>query len=124
MISLTVVGLGFLTMGAVALMRPPQVLGYFGLTELTADLRNEVRAVYGGFGLAMGGLLLAAAFAKPLWPPQFGITGVIFTVAAALLGMAAGRIFSWCVESTGKWPVVFAVIEIAGGVALLAAIPA
>ena len=48
-----IVGGAFIAMGVMALLRPAQVLAYFGLHNLTPDLRNEVRAVYGGFGVAL-----------------------------------------------------------------------
>jgi hypothetical protein len=36
---------------------------------------------------------------------------VLLAVAAALLGMAAGRVVSLLIERTGKWPLVFLVTE-------------
>ena len=50
----------FLLMGLGALWRPVLVTAQFGIPSLTRDGRNEVRAVYGGFGLAMALVLLAA----------------------------------------------------------------
>jgi hypothetical protein len=49
--------------------------------------------------------------------------GVRVTAAVSLLGMAAGRIVSWCVERTGLMPWVFGAIEIAAGGALLLIVP-
>jgi len=49
--------------------------------------RSEVRAVYGGFGLAIAAVLAyAAAVDGDLR------TGILITVGAALVGMAFGRV--------------------------------
>ena len=47
------VAAGFALMGLGALVRPRMVLDQFGVDVGTADGRNEVRAVYGGFGVAV-----------------------------------------------------------------------
>lgn len=104
----------FAAMGALALWRPAAVTGYFGLYALNADLRNEVRAVYGGFGLAMAAMLGIAAFAESI------AGGILLTVAAALAGMAGGRTVAWLLERSGRWPVVFGLAELSGATALLA----
>ena len=70
-----------------------------------ADARNEIRAVYGGFGIAIAALLVLVSGNATLRP------GVMLAVAVALLGMAAGRVVSLLIERTGKWPVVFLVME-------------
>ncbi|MBW8711787.1 MAG: DUF4345 family protein [Mycobacterium sp.] len=49
--------------------------------------RSEVRAVYGGFGLAIAGVLGYAAVADGDLRK-----GILITVAAALAGMAVGRV--------------------------------
>ena len=74
----------FLLMGMGALARPTLVTAQFGMPDLTAAGRNEVRAVYGGFGIFMALALLVA-----LWQPDLR-DGILFAVAAALGGMAAG----------------------------------
>ncbi len=56
--------------------------------------RAEVRAVYGGFGLAIASML-AVALATPDLR-----TGILTTVAAALAGMAFGRLVSALVGRT------------------------
>lgn len=104
--------LAFIAMGLVALARPAHIMTYFGVTT-TPDLRNEVRAVYGGFGLALGGLMLWTLTYPAL------ADGVRVTAAVSLLGMAAGRIVSWCMERSGLWPWLFGAFEIAAGAALL-----
>jgi hypothetical protein len=50
----------FLLMGMGALARPTLVTAQFGMPDLTAAGRNEVRAVYGGFGVLMAWMLLIA----------------------------------------------------------------
>jgi hypothetical protein len=95
----------FLGMGLCAIARPAFVVTFVGLVPGTADARNEIRAVYGGFGIAIAALLMLVAGNATLRP------GVLLAVAAALLGMAAGRVVSLLIERTGKWPVVFLVAE-------------
>ena len=38
-------------------------------------------------------------------------SGVLLAVAVALLGMAAGRVVSFCFERAGRWPWVFLATE-------------
>ena len=97
----------FLGMGICALVRPRFVVSFVKWVPETADARNEVRAVYGGFGIAIAALLAVASQDAALR------AGVLLAVAAALLGMAAGRVVSLCVERTGRWPWVFLVMETA-----------
>ena len=98
----------FLGMGIVALLRPARVLGLFGTTVATSDGRNEVRAVYGGYGLAMGGLL-ACSLAMPLLRP-----GILTCIAVAMLGMAVGRLVSFWIDGrAGFYPRLFLGIEAA-----------
>ena len=113
-IVLAVTGLTFIAMGLPALVRPAGMVRYFGLTATTADLRNEIRAVYGGFGVAFGGLLLATIVALPAYAP-----GILLAAAVALLGMAGGRLLGFTCERAGRWPWVFGIIEVAAGAALL-----
>ena len=104
-------------MGLVALARPERIVAYFGTHELTLDGRNEVRAVYGGFGLAIAALLGAAQLHATLRP------GALLAVAVALLGMASGRVLSALLDGPpGRWPWIFMGVELAGGCALLLAL--
>ena len=64
----------------------------FGTTSLTPEGRNEVRAVYGGFGLAVAGLLYMALSTPALRP------GAFVAVAASLAGMAGGRVVAALIE--------------------------
>ena len=83
-----VVALFFLGMGLVGLAAPERIAATFGTPALSAEGRNEVRAVYGGFGVAVGALLLAAP-ARPDVP---------LCVAVALAGMAGGRLVAAALE--------------------------
>src|SRR5262245_784394 len=84
----------FFLMGVVALATPERVVAIFGQCGLTLEGRNEVRAVYGGFGVVIAGVL-AWAIQVPAHR-----TGVFLTVAVALAGMALGRLISAAIE----WP--------------------
>ncbi len=107
----------FALMGVVALARPENILAYFGIATLTRDGRNEVRAVYGGFGLAIAGLLCAARFSEAIR------SGAVLAVAVALLGMAAGRLISALLDGMpGRYPRLFLGVELAGAAMLLGAL--
>jgi len=77
----------FLGMGVYALAAPAALVRPFGTTLGGAASRSEVRAVYGGFGLAIAGVLVYAAV-----NPGDIRTGILIAVAAALAGMAFGRV--------------------------------
>jgi len=106
----------FVGMGAVALVRPAFVVGLCGTERLTRDGRSEVRAVYGGFGVAVGALLFLT-FEEPAVRD-----GALLAVALSLGGMAAGRVVSALVDGLpGRHPWLFFVVELALTAALLAA---
>jgi hypothetical protein len=111
-----VVAAGFALMGLGALVRPRMVLEQFGVAVETPEGRNEVRAVYGGFGIAIAALLAVAA----LGDPSTG-EGIIVAGAVALFGMAGGRVVSALVDRpAGFVPVwLYFAIEVIAGVALL-----
>ncbi len=117
MLQLIIVGAAFIAMGIAALFSPRFIQSFFGIETSTADFRNEIRAVYGGFGIAVGGLLLTVIKYTDL---QFG---VILAVMIATLGMAAGRLISLLFERPGKWPYIFLLVEITGGALLYTALP-
>ncbi len=102
----------FLGMGLAALVKPAFIGTFFDVQFDSADGRNEVRAVYGGFGIAM-----AAALALALQEPGLR-PGVLIAVALALAGMAIGRLLSALIERPGLWPWFFCAVE-ASGAALL-----
>ncbi len=110
------VGVGFLAMGFVAIVAPGRVVGLFGTRALSIDGRNEVRAVYGGFGLAVGCLLVATLRWSAVAP------GVQLALATSLFGMAGGRALSRAIDrAAGPYPWLFFVVEIGLGSALLLA---
>lgn len=107
----------FLLMGILALARPERILGPFGVSSLGTAGRNEVRAVYGGFGIGVALLLIAT-----LWFDSLQ-AGVLIAVAVALFGMAMGRVVSAAIDrALGFYPLVFLVIEIVLAAMLLAAL--
>jgi hypothetical protein len=106
----------FAAMGIFALLWPARIMAFFGTSELTLAGRNEVRAVYGGFGLAA-----AAALTWGLLSPRLA-PGIFFALGLALWGMAAGRGISVLIDKKADpllW--LFFAAELAmGGVLILA----
>jgi uncharacterized membrane protein YeaQ/YmgE (transglycosylase-associated protein family) len=82
----------FTGMGIFALARPAALIRPFGITLPSPESRAEVRAVYGGFGLAIAGMLALALTGHP------ARDGILMTVAAALGGMAFGRLVSVVID--------------------------
>jgi hypothetical protein len=108
---------GFIVMGLGALIKPLLVTTQFGILELSAAGRNEVRAVYGGFGILMGVALLVALRHAELRG------GIVFASACALAGMAAGRLVSALIDRTiDKGPLLYLVIEVAVALLLIFAL--
>lgn len=112
------VALSFAGMGLYALAQPAGVLERFGVAVETVDGRNEVRAVYGGFGLVVAGMLVYAALTTgrgALWIPS--------VIALSLLGMAAGRLISMAIDrsrgSSQVW--LFLTVEVVLAVMLFLA---
>jgi hypothetical protein len=106
----------FLLMGIYALAWPEGVLRLFGTPSLTSDGRSEVRAVYGGFGIA-----IAAVLVLGLCSPEIA-RGIYLTVAMALGGMAVGRVVSRGIDGeAGPYPRLFLVVEVVLAAVLLAA---
>ncbi|WP_280383797.1 DUF4345 domain-containing protein [Nocardia wallacei] len=114
---LAVAGIFFAGMGIYALMRPATLARPFRLTVDAAVSRSEIRAVYGGFGLAMAALL---------WWSASGTDdlrgGAAIAVGVALAGMAAGRVLSRLADTaTAFYPIWFyCLVEAAGAVCVLA----
>ena len=93
----------FLAMGGYALAAPAALIRPFRLTADTPESRSEIRAVYGGFGVAVAAALVLAT----LRDGDFR-RGVVVTVALALAGMAAGRVLSRVLDRpTAFYPVWF-----------------
>ena len=114
-----VIALGFAALGVVALVRPAAIWAPFGVEPNTAGARSEVRAVYGGFGLALAALMVWANDHAPDVRE-----GVLLAAAVSLLGMAAGRVVSGVAEPRALrgWPGVFLLVEAVAGVLLLEAL--
>ena len=108
---------GFAVMGIGAMVLPMRVTAQFDIPNLTVSGKNEIRAVYGGFGLAMVMVLLIAIEQPALR------AGILLAVAASLGGMATGRVISAFVDRTiGKWPLFYLLLEIIFSSLLVAAI--
>ena len=101
--------------GVAAMVRPHNLLEGFGIQAMQADSRNEIRAVYGGFPLAVAGLLLFS-----LTRPDRS-DGILIALATCSAAMAAGRVVSAVIDRRmGKAPLVWAALElvVAGLIAL------
>ncbi|MEU2039931.1 DUF4345 domain-containing protein [Nocardia niwae] len=113
-----IVGVFFLGMGVYALAAPAALIRPFGIRLTESSARYEVRAVYGGFGLAMAAVLTVAAL-------DLGSLrgGIMAAVGAALAGMAFGRVVSAVLdERAAFYPTWFyCVVEVGGAAALLLA---
>jgi hypothetical protein len=112
-----VIAVFFLGMGVYALAAPAALVRPFGVTPETPTSRSEIRAVYGGFGLAIAAVLAYAAF-------RGGDVqkGILITVGVALAGMALGRIVSAVVDDrTPFYPNWFyCIVEAVAAAALFA----
>ena len=112
-----VVGFGFACMGTASLVRPMLIAAQFGTIAASSDARTEIRAVYGGFGVAIAVLLIVAAL-----QPGNTQDGVALTVGIALGGMALGRLIGMTIERPRGWypTVTYLIIEVVAAVALVA----
>jgi hypothetical protein len=100
---IVVIGVFYLGMGGFALAAPAALVGPFHIVADTPEARSEVRAVYGGFGIAMGVLLGVAALGA-----ESIRSGVVIAAGTALAGMALGRLVSRLVDrGTAFYPVWF-----------------
>ena len=113
--TMTVVAVLFLLMGIGAFLDPRHFLRWFDIAAETPTARNEIQAVYGGFGLAMCGVLLL-----PHWLPELR-SGIAVAVAAALAGMALGRVIGALRERPNRWAMGFCLVEAVGAGALVLA---
>ncbi len=115
MMAITLIGsaCAFALMGCGALWQPLWVTRQFGLHDLSRPARNEIRSVYGGFGLLMAAVLLIAFLEADRRP------GICLAVAAALGGMALGRLVSWVIDrGIDRGPACYLVLEMAVASAL------
>lgn len=101
-------GLFYFALGIAALVRPTTLLSGFGLHAPSLEARNEVRAVYGGFPIAVAVLVLWSLTGAEQ------ASGILLTLAVASLGMALGRLVSAAIDrSIGRLPALFIVVELA-----------
>lgn len=99
---LVAVAMFFAGMGVYALAAPAALARPFGIVIASPEARSEIRAVYGGFGLAVAAVLIVAAVDANVR------TGIAVTVAAALAGMAVGRVISRLADKpTPFYPIWF-----------------
>ncbi|MEV4729554.1 DUF4345 domain-containing protein [Saccharopolyspora sp. NPDC049426] len=106
----------FAGMGLCALVAPAALVRPFGLVASSAVSRSEVRAVYGGFGLAVAGVLAWCAT-----DDDAVRNGAATAVGVAMAGMAAGRVISRLVDAPAAfYPIWFycLVEAVAGGLLL------
>jgi hypothetical protein len=115
---IAVMGVFFAGMGVYALAAPAALIRPFDITLTEAASRSEVRAVYGGFGLAIAGVLAYAAVAG-----GDVRNGILITVGAVLAGMAIGRLASAALgDRTAFYPNWFYfLVEAVAAAALFAA---
>lgn len=111
-LAVALVGMLFFGMGLLALGWPARFARPFGLQVFDRNGRNELRAVYGGFGIAM-----AAICGYALFHPEVRV-GILLTLSAALFGMAVGRMISAIVDR-GAGPVMWAAMVGESAVAAL-----
>lgn len=93
----------FLGMGLVGIVRPQFIPTLFGVPHSEKLLRNEVSAVYGGFGIFISGMLFALLF------DQLGSyrQGILLTVSLALFGMAFGRLLAIAIQRYVHKKIIF-----------------
>ena len=104
----------FAVMGVGALVVPDRVTEQFDVPTLTIAGRNEVRAVYGGFGIAMAAMLIVASTSMDLR------LGVGLTIGVALIGMAVGRLVSAVIDrSLPSRPLMYLVVELLAAAVIL-----
>ena len=87
-------------MGLIALASPPWIPAIYGIQVTTPTGQAEIRGVYGGFGLAIAGLLFYAA----LGDAAALRGGILLSVSMATGGMAVGRGASALIAPAGLHP--------------------
>ena len=135
--------MAFALMGVVGLLSPAYITSLFGISKLPPDMRNEVSAVYGGYGIAVALLLLSSTSTslscvflmpshKSSFEPCMSLTlrqgmephvgaSIQRSIAWALFGMAFGRIFSFALDTmyTGPIPWLTLCVELTAGYAII-----
>lgn len=109
-----------LWMGCMALYRPRSFVRMLEMDATTPLARSEVRAVYGGYGVAMGAALLAGLFLPTGLPA--GLPAMATAVSIAMAGMAGGRMVSCALDKAmPRVAKVFTAIELGIATALWSA---
>ena len=112
----------FAGMGGAAIVSPAFILHFFGGAAPGPDMRNEVRAVDGGFGIAVAAMLVYTRQVERRRPAY--ALGIRTAVMIALVGMAGGRIVSLGFDRTdGPYPITFLATELALAMLLHIAMP-
>ncbi|MER5388415.1 DUF4345 family protein [Saccharopolyspora sp. NPDC002686] len=112
---LVIVAAFFAGLGVFGLVAPAALVRPFAIELNAPESRSEVRAVYGGFGIAIAAVLVVAVLDTDLR------RGIAIAVAAALLGMAVGRVVSGLADQrTRFYPVWFYFLVELAGAGLLA----
>ena len=112
------IALLFALMGMAALVSPAFLARSVDSEASSPNFRNEIRAVYGGFGVALALLLAWVSLSHSGFAEQMA-EGVYLTVAIALGGMAAGRLVSSLIERPGAKAWLFCGIEFLGAALLV-----
>ena len=81
-----------------AALKDPNLLTDYGIVVSDANGRNEIRGQYGGFFIALAGVMMASLLGK--LPKKFGLGVFLMTIGGVLLG----RVLSLVLEG----PAVFA----------------
>lgn len=99
-----------LGMGLLGLVRPAAISALFTQTPADHGARNEVRAVYGGFGLGCAALL-----GWGMLRTDATTNGALTAVAVGFGAMAVGRLLSFALEPSRRfWPLwAFVLLEVA-----------
>ena len=109
----------YAALGAVCLVQPVRVPAGFGAAAPPPAYRNEIRAIYGGFPIALAAVLVWAATGASDAVRE----GVLIAAAVSTAGMAAGRLISRAVEPTeSSYPWIWFGVEVVLVALLVAAI--
>lgn len=98
-----------LGMGIIGLFAPNILLSFFGTEANTKEIRNEIRSVYGTFGIGWAIILLSL---PALSLDQSIKTGILIAMALNIGFMACGRMIGLLWEPIGKWPTAFFIMEL------------
>jgi len=112
-ISILIIAFAFLGMGLTGLVKPAFIMKLVDGSAETINSRNEIRAVYGGFGVCLAILL----FVSPTLLPELTL-GIYVAVGVALAGMALGRLISGLIERPGILMWLYLLVEALAAVIL------